>query len=107
YRLINPGGPGWRKYLERVEKEESGLKGIVLTGQEKWDVPGSLLLVFLGCLSIYAALFSIGFWIYANYVAAVIGTLTAIVSGIGLFMSWGRLKMRSIRKPCANWEHPG
>lgn len=97
YRLINPGGPGWKKFLERVEKEDGGLglAGISLTTKDKWDVPGSLLLVLLGCVTIYSALFSIGFWIYADYAAAGIGTVTAIVAGVGLFKSWGLLKIKN------------
>jgi Na+/proline symporter len=83
YRLINPGGPGWKTFLKTVEKDGTGIADI--KAKVKWDVPGSLLCVFLGCLAVYGALFSIGFWIYSNYTAAVIATVTSLLSTVGLF----------------------
>jgi len=93
YTLVKPGGPGWRKFLLSMEREGKRIEGV--TPEDKWDVPGSLVSVFLGCLAVYGALFSIGFWIYSNYTAAVIATVTAFVSTIGLVKSWGRLKIGS------------
>ncbi len=88
-RLIKPGGPGWNKFLENAGEEGKNIKEI--SARAKWDVPGSLLLVFLGCLVVYSALFSIGFWIYSNYTAAVISTATTLIAALGLIISWGRL----------------
>jgi hypothetical protein len=86
HRLIKPGGPGWKKFLENAGKDGKDIEEI-----SKWDIPGSLLLVFLGCVVVYSALFSIGFWIYSNYTAAVISTATALIATVGLIISWGRL----------------
>ncbi|UCH96050.1 MAG: Na+:solute symporter [Candidatus Aminicenantes bacterium] len=94
YRLIKPGGPGWEKFVESLSKDEKAIKDITIgDGKHKWDVPGGLLSVFLGCVSVYSALFSIGFWIYSNYTAAVITTVTAVISSLGLIKSWQRLKL--------------
>src|SRR5204862_423183 len=88
-RLIRPGGPGWKNFLDRM-----AAKGINIAdlqpGSGHWDVPGSLLSVFLGCLTVYSALFGIGFWIYANYLAATISSITAVVSAYGLSRIWSR-----------------
>jgi Na+/proline symporter len=58
-KTVHPGGPGWKSVIERV-----GDVGI--DTQEKWDLPYSLLNVFLGCIAIYSALFSTGYFIYGN-----------------------------------------
>ena len=92
YRLIKPGGPGWKKFIEQAAKDGKDITG--LTGG-KWDVPASIISVFLGCLSVYSALFATGFWIYSNYTFAVITTITAVLSTIGLIKSWSKLKTSS------------
>ncbi len=58
-KTVNPGGPGWKSVLERAGDES-------IDTQEKWDLPYSLLNVFLGCMAIYSALFAIGNLIYGN-----------------------------------------
>jgi Na+/proline symporter len=92
YRLINPGGPGWKRFLKTVEKDGTNIADI--KAKVNWDVPGGLLCVFFGCLIVYGALFSIGFWIYSNYTAAVIATLTSLLSTAGLVKSWNRLRIQ-------------
>lgn len=94
YRLIKPGGPGWEKFIESLPKDEKTIEEITNADKKlKWDVPSGLISVFLGCVSVYSALFSIGFWIYSNYTAAVITTLTAVISSAGLIKNWQRLKL--------------
>jgi Na+/proline symporter len=91
YRLINPGGPGWRSFLEKNGPEG---KALLEKASKKWDVPGNLLNVFLGCLLVYSALFTVGFWLYGNVVPAVITTITAVAAGVGLKRNWGRIKIK-------------
>jgi solute:Na+ symporter, SSS family len=86
-RLIKPGGPGWKPFLAKLAKEGKETKDL-LPASGQWDVPASLISVFLGCLTVYSALFSIGFWIYANHIAAVVSTLVAVGSAIGLIKAW-------------------
>ncbi len=89
YRLIKPGGPGWEKFIESLPKDGKDIEEIAAGDKKpKWDVPRGLINVFLGCVSIYSALFSIGFWIYSNYTAAVITTVTAVISSAGLIKNW-------------------
>ncbi len=87
-RLIKPGGPGWKQFIDKMEREGQNTTDLQPDG--KWDVPGSLISVFLGCIGVYSALFSIGFWLYSNHVAAVITTVTAAGSAFGLFKTWKR-----------------
>jgi Na+/proline symporter len=87
-RLIKPGGPGWRRLLEVAKKEGQDVSGLV---KEKWDVPGNLITVLLGCLAVYSILFSVGCWIYSSYTFAVITTITAVISSAGLIMRWGKV----------------
>jgi SSS family solute:Na+ symporter len=94
YRLINPGGPGWEKFIGSLPKDREDIKDITPGDKKhKWDVPSGLISVFLGCAAVYSALFSIGFWIYSNYTAAVITTVTAVISSVGLIKNWKRLKL--------------
>ncbi len=88
-RLIKPGGPGWKNFLHRIEASGGKIDDLQPTAGH-WDMSGSLLSVFLGCLSVYSALFCIGFWIYANYLAAIITTITAVLSGYALSKIWSR-----------------
>jgi SSS family solute:Na+ symporter len=94
YRLIKPGGPGWEKFIESLPKAREDTMDITPGDRKhKWDVPRGLISVFLGCVSVYSALFSIGFWIYSNHTAAVITTVTAVISSVGLIKNWQRLKL--------------
>ena len=88
YRLVRPGGPGWKAVIEKAlgdnELLDENIKG--------WDVPVGIVCMLLGCLSIYGALFATGFWIYGNYgwaVALISGTV--ITAGL-LVRNWSKLK---------------
>jgi len=89
YQLINPGGPGWRFFLEKAGAEG---KSLLKNSDKKWEVPGSLLNIFLGCMAIYSAIFSVGFWLYSNEGPAIVTTITSAAAAVGLILNWGRLK---------------
>lgn len=86
-RTVHPGGPGWKKVVELFRDTS-------LEPQKDWDVPYSLLNVFLGCIAIYSALFSTGYFIYGN-----IG-LGLLLSGVFFFCvfliikTWPKLNFR-------------
>ncbi len=92
YKLIRPGGPGWKKILKENRTELKDLSKI------KWDLPGSIISVFLGCLTIYSLLFTIGFWLYANNSFAIITSITAVISAIGLIYNIKRQKENIFKK---------
>ncbi len=91
YQKTTPGGPGWNKVAEAAKE-----RGIELNADnEKWDLPQSLLSVFLGCIGIYSSLFSIGNFLYGNIVT---GFVLAIVVGISIYLlmrSWSKLTIKS------------
>jgi SSS family solute:Na+ symporter len=76
-RELRPQGPGWSAVRKRVpESYDSG------TGD---SIPRALLNVFVGCLSVYALLFGVGYVLYGHYVPAVI-LLVIGSAGIGFLV---------------------
>lgn len=80
YKLTHPGGPGWR-WL-RIESDK---RGVDIYESATWNVPGSLLQVLFGTVSIYCVLFVTGQIIYSNWKAA--GWLT-VVGAISIFITY-------------------
>ena len=88
YRLIHPGGAGWRKIaLQAYQEDEQRVppdersSGIVL----------GIFCMILGCVTVFSALFATGYWIYHRTVLAVILSLVTVLGTAGLFRAWGRL----------------
>ena len=90
YRKIRPGGPGWKKVVDRAHAE-----GIILKKEAdlKWDVPTGILCMMLGSVSIYSTLFAIGNLLYNDLVQASIFIAMAIISSFLLYRSWNKLRM--------------
>ncbi len=88
YRLVRPGGPGWRKVVKDAAEENDPIEP---SDTKKWNVPAGILAMVLGCVFIYSLLFATGNWIYSNYVMAVILTLVSVLSGYMLIRSWHRI----------------
>jgi Na+/proline symporter len=88
YQLTQPGGPGWRRVLRKARKE-----GIELDNEpgKAWEMPVQILCVFVGAMAIYAALFSIGSFVYGR-LAWGIGLLLFAAAGTWLlFRLFGKL----------------
>lgn len=85
------GGPGWRNVYEQAKKD-----GVSLEGEnDKWPVPMGILCSFVGCIAIYAALFSTGCFLYGRWAAA-FGLLTlTVVGALLLFRCWKKLEQIS------------
>ena len=64
YRLVYPGGPGWKKVIAQAEKE-----GVTLVPVERqgWDVPAGILCMFLGSFAVITSLFATGYVLYGKY----------------------------------------
>ena len=90
YRLVHPGGPGWKKVVEEAQQDQEPLE----EPSEAWDVPWGILCMFLGVVAVYSALFATGQWIYGRYGIAVALTIIAIASAFVLFKAWSRIKTR-------------
>ena len=90
YRLVQPGGPGWKAVLQQAERENDPID----ESGKRWDLPLGILCMVFGCLAVYSALFATGFWIYANHIPAVILTIVAIGSTALLVKVWGSLDVK-------------
>jgi len=90
YRLVQPGGPGWKAVLQRAAADNEPID----TSGKKWDLPMGLLCMLFGCLAVYSALFATGYWIYANKLPAAVLTGIAIASTALLIKTWSRLDIR-------------
>ncbi len=88
YKLTKPGGPGWKKVLE--EAKRSG--DFVEEGGKRWEMPVQILLVFIGCIVIYASLFAIGNMVYGNYFMAMILFIVVIAGTYLLFRFFSKLR---------------
>ena len=76
YKKTKPGGPGWNKIKEHVTINDKKVE---------WIVPKGIICMIIGCLTIYSALFSTGYFIYGEIISALIFLLVTIVSGLFLF----------------------
>jgi len=81
YRKVTPASMGWKKLLDRYpsEKEEKGTLGKEIG------------LMITGTFMVYAALFSIGFFIYGKTMPGVIAAVIALVGGVIIIKSWKKL----------------
>lgn len=89
YRLVQPGGPGWKKVLDQARQDEVPLEP---EGQG-WDVPTGILCMVIGCFSIYSALFAVGNWIYGKKGMATLLTCLFLVSLFVLNRAWKKLRV--------------
>ena len=80
YKLTRPGGPGWQKVVDEATADGAPVdeadRGIA------WEMPIQVLLVFIGLIVIYCALFSIGSFVYLMPLQ---GSALLVVSLIGTF----------------------
>lgn len=82
YELTHPGGPGWKHIAAQSKVERSG---------KRWDLPRSLAAVFLGCFSVYAALFTTGSFLYGDIQQGLILGVVLCVFVYGLYRLWPTL----------------
>ena len=90
YKRIRPGGPGWKRVVDRAAAENVEL---VKNDNLKWDVPTGILCMILGTMSIYSMLFTIGNLLYGNYNSAIFLGIVAAISGLLLSRYWHKLRM--------------
>ncbi|MDV7393179.1 hypothetical protein RZS08_17535, partial [Arthrospira platensis SPKY1] len=90
YKRIRPGGPGWKKVVDRAEAE-----GVVLhkSNELKWDVPTGIICMLLGVLAIYSALFTVGQILYGNMVLVAVFGSISLVAVVLLMNFWKKLRM--------------
>ncbi|MEJ2163546.1 MAG: Na+:solute symporter [Robiginitalea sp.] len=87
YAKIQPGGPGWRKVVEKAKAD-----GMSVDEGRKWSVPSGILAMILGCILVYCSMFATGNWIYGNYGLAAGLTVLVVLSGWYLSRIWNQIK---------------
>jgi solute:Na+ symporter, SSS family len=85
-RLVNPGGPGWKKVIEDAQKDNDP----IVSEHKASNLPLGILCMFIGTIAVYSALFAAGFWLYSNIVPAVVLSVVAAASGIFLVVFWDK-----------------
>ena len=79
YKKTRPGGPGWKRIVNLPDfknKKEYN---------KTWAVPRGILCMLVGCLAIYSALFSTGYFIYGEFYLGLIMLSSTIIFSILLF----------------------
>ncbi len=80
YRLIRPGGPGWRRVVEDARRDGCELPA---ADAEGWTLPRGIACMVLGCLAVYGVLFATGYWLYGNrLMAATCGAVFVVAGGL-------------------------
>jgi Na+/proline symporter len=87
YRKIRPGGNGWDPVLKKAAAE-----GVDLP-KEQGQLPLEILSMLIGSITVYAALFATGSWIYGHFLNAVL--LTALTAGGAFFLFWVRNRLKA------------
>ena len=82
YQRTQPGGPGWRRVRAALENEGNGA---TQPGADTWQMPKKILLVFMGCVSIYTCLFAIGSLLYGHYWWAAVLFAVSVGAALALF----------------------
>jgi len=82
YQLVQPASHGWKTFLSQNPD----------VTPEKGQLPFEIGLMILGCVTVYCALFSTGFWLYGNILAGAITTFIAVAGGVLMFLSWKKMK---------------
>lgn len=90
YELTTPGGPGWKKVIKQAKRNG---KNINQRNEGKaWEMPIQILLVFVGCVTIYSALFAIGSFIFSNFAAGLLLTAISLIGMVVLYRLFTKIK---------------
>ncbi|GJM28113.1 MAG: sodium/glucose cotransporter [Cyclobacteriaceae bacterium] len=98
YKLIRPGGPGWKHVTDQMTDEDKALSGET----EDWKVPLELLATAIGCFTVFGTLFATGYWIYGRTTLATIFTVVAIVGMLILLKIWKNLQEDMLEEKIEN-----
>jgi hypothetical protein len=86
YNKIKPSGSGWNKVIEDAQKD-----GVTLV-KEHGQFPLELLGMVTGCVTVFGALFTTGFWLYGDVTKAIISGGITIVGSYLIFKITKKLK---------------
>ncbi|WP_417196968.1 sodium:solute symporter family protein [Bizionia sp.] len=89
YKKIQPGGPGWNKVVHEARADNVEL----VDTKEGWSVPSGILAMLVGCAMIYSVMFATGYFIYGDYLHALLLTGASIIFGFMLVKLWKKIKV--------------
>jgi solute:Na+ symporter, SSS family len=89
YTKIKPGGPGWKKVLQKAKEQNVEL---VKEKDLKWDVPTGILAMIFGAMAVYSILFTIGMFLYHDIKMAFVFLAISVVSAFAMIFFWKRLR---------------
>ncbi|MDG1270842.1 MAG: Na+:solute symporter [Flavobacteriaceae bacterium] len=89
---INPGGPGWKAVHKKAADDEKKLH----VSASGWNVPLGIVCMLLGALAIYSMMFATGYFLYGETILALEVSALALVSSLGLFYYWKKLRNTEI-----------
>lgn len=88
YEKIKPSGIGWDKVIQDAKQE-----GIMIT-KENGQFPLELLGMVTGCITVFSALFTTGFWLYSESTKAIIFGVITLAGSYLLIKITQRLKFQ-------------
>ena len=89
YQLTQPGGPGWSRVVAEAAADGKPLDN----ESRKWEMPVQILCVFVGIITIYSFLFSGGYFVYGNYLPAVILLAVGIAGVAAMFKLSSKIRL--------------
>ncbi len=92
-RLCNPGGPGWKHVYAEAEAAGNPIE----CNESAVNLPAGILCMMLGCMAVYCALFSTGFFLYGNLLFGGILAVVAVVSTVLLVGLWGKVSESNVK----------
>ncbi len=90
YRRIRPGGPGWKRVLDRAAADGEAIP----SDSDGAGIGIGIVCMLAGCVGVYSTLFATGYWLYGESTTAMILTLVAAVAAGFLIAMWGKLGTR-------------
>jgi SSS family transporter len=90
YQKIQPGGPGWNRVINDAKME-----GVQLQDGTKDQLPLELLSFVIAVITVYAALFSTGHYIYGNSSTAFYFLAVAVIGIMFLFYAFSKIDTKT------------
>ena len=87
FKLIQPSPTGWKPVIEKGIASGELDSNEIIPGK----LPNQILGMFLGCILVYSALFSIGFIIYGNMMPALLSGFVVLISGYLMLKNWDKI----------------
>lgn len=84
YEKIKPAGPGWKTIRALYHQNHP------MNKEDNTSISLEILSVFIGCISIYSALFGLGYFLYGNHLFALVLAVVAIAGTILIIRIWNK-----------------